>query len=149
MAFATEYLADPSKVGSGERYAQNQTVLTARTFENGLKIGLFAKLDAGSIDNMDGSATPTIAGVVLRNPAAPVEANGTVDGDVYSQWEYCREGLVTVEVKAGENPVQFGDVFASNAGDADDGKAITAAGIATNAEFIEEVKANVWLIRLK
>ena len=148
MGFGTGYQDDPSRVGAGERFDKDQTILTAQTFEDGLKVGLFAKLDTGSLDNMDGSATPTIAGVVTRNVASPIEDGGVIDAALFSVADYARSGLATVAVKTGETPTQFGAVFASNLGDANDGKALTAAGIATNAEFIEEVKTDVWLIRL-
>lgn len=151
MSFSTGYLGDPSRVGAGERWDPNSALaLTATTFEDGLVVGRFAKLDTDSIDNMDGSATPVIAGVVLRNVASPVEDGGTVDASLYDQVQYQREGLVTVELKDGETPTQFGTVYASNAGDADDGTATaTDTDIDTGAEFVQEVATNVWLIRLK
>lgn len=145
MAFETRYLADPQKIGAGERFGNNNIVLTARTFENGLKVGHFAKLDTGSLDNLDTSATPVIAGVVLRNPAAPVEDGATVDANLYGQVEYIRQGLVTVRVATGETPAQFGAVYADNAtGEA----TATDTDIAVSGEFIEEVQDGVWLIRL-
>lgn len=145
MAFETGYLDDPQRVGAGERYGNNNIVLTARTFENGLKVGHFAKLDTGSLDNLDTSATPVIAGVVLRNPAAPVEDGATVDADLYGQVEYIRQGLVTVRVAEGETPAQFGTVYADNAtGEA----TATDTDIEVSGEFIEEVQDGVWLIRL-
>lgn len=151
MAFSTGYLADPSKVGSGERYGSVNIVLTAKTFEDNLLMGRFAKLDAGSLDNLDSSATPVIAGVVLRNAASPVEDGGAVDSDLYSQVEYMRQGLVTVDVKTGDTPAQFGTVYADNVTALEYGKATTTAlnNIETTAEFIEEVKTGVWLIRIK
>lgn len=149
MAFATGLLSDPNKVGSGERYSDAQLVLTATTFEDSLKIGRFAKLDTGSIDNFDGSATPVVAGVVLRNVANPVEDDSVIDSDLYSQVEYIRQGLVTVQVKTGETPAQFGTVYISNAGDANDGLATaTGTDIFGSAEFIEEVDTNIWLINI-
>lgn len=153
MAFGTGYLSDPVKVGAGERFDPNSAiVLTARTFEDGLVVGRFAKLDSGSLDNIDSSSSPVIAGVVLRNAAGPVEDLSTIDGSLYSQVEYQRAGLVTVDVVAADTPAQFGDVFVKNTNDADAGKATTVddgTTEAANAEFIEEVKTNVWLIRLK
>jgi hypothetical protein len=147
MAFSTGLLGDPNKVGGGERYDDAMLVLSATTFEDNLKVGRFAKLDTGSIDNFDGSATPVIAGVVLRNVANPVEDAGVIDADLYSQVEYIRQGLVTVEVKSGETPTQFGRVYISNAGDANDGLATaTNTDVDANAEFIEEVDTNVWMI---
>jgi len=147
MSFGTGQIDDPQKVGAGERHGQAQIIFTAVDFEDNLNVGRFAKLDTGSLDNMDGSATPVIAGVVLRNVAAPVEDGGAIDADLYSQVEYMRGGLVTVDVKTGETPTMFGKVYASNAGDANDGLATAnAADVPTNAEFIMEVQDGVWLI---
>jgi len=147
MSFATGYLGDPRKVGAGERYGEADIVLTALTFEDNLKVGRFAKLDTGSLDNVDGSATPVFAGVVLRNPANPVEDAGVIDSALYPQVEYLRQGLVTVDVKAGETPALFGRVYVSNAGDANDGLATaTNTDEPVNAEFITEVQSGVWLI---
>lgn len=153
MSFNTGYLADPEKVGAGERFdPKADTVLSASTFENGLVVGRFAKLDAGSIDNIDSSATPVIAGVVLRQAANPIENANTIDSTLNPQMEYLRAGLVTVDVVAADTPAQFGAVFVKNTNDADAGKATTVDDATTEpstAEFIQEVKANVWLVRLK
>lgn len=147
MAFPIGSLDDPQSIGAGERHGQLQVVLTALTFEDNLKVGRFAKLDTDSLDNFDGSADPVPAGVVLRNVAAPVEDGGTIDADLYSQVEYMRQGLVTVDVKTGETPDQFGRVYVSNAGDANDGLATaTNTDVAVNAEFIMETQDGVWLI---
>lgn len=147
MSFATGQLDDQQQIGAGERHGLTQVILTALTFEDNLKVGRFAKLDTGSLDNFDGSATPVPAGVVLRNVAAPVEDGAVIDADLYSQVEYVRQGLVTVNVKAGETPGLFGRVYISNAGDANDGLATaTNTDEAVNAEFISEVQDDVWLI---
>lgn len=147
MSFDTGYLGDIGAVGAGERVGDLHTILSAVTFEDGLKVGRFAKLASGSIDNLDGSATPVLAGVVLRNVANAEENGGTVDASLYHQIEYVRQGLVTVEVKTGETPTRFGKVHVSNAGDANDGMATaTNTDIVANAEFIEEVRTGVWLI---
>ena len=147
MAFTTGYLDDPNRVGAGERYGSNQIVLSYTSFEDGLRVGRFAKLDNGRLDNMDGSSTPVVAGVVLRNVASPVEDAATVDSDLYSQVEAMYDGLVTVSVKSGDTPSRFGLVYASNAGDANDGLATTDNTQApTGARFIQEVQPGVWLI---
>ena len=147
MSFGTAHLDDPQAIGAGERHGSAQTIFTALTFQDQLKIGRFAKLDTGSLDNMDGSATPVIAGVVLRDTSGIVEDAAVLDSAIFSQVEYMRGGLVTVDVKAGETPTMFGKVYASNAGDANDGLATAnAADVPTNAEFIMEVQTNVWLI---
>lgn len=151
MAFATGYLADPSQVGGGERKGVANTIITKTTFEDGLRVGRFAKLDTGSIDNMDGSVTPAIVGVPLRNVAAAVEEGLTVDASLHDNIELQIGGLVTVYVKTGESEPAFrGTVYASNAGDANDGLA-TSTGTdieVPNCEFIEAVASNVWLVRL-
>lgn len=147
MSFSTGYLDDPQLTGAGEIYGSNHVILTELTFEDDLKVGRFAKLDTGSLDNMDGSASPAIAGVVLRYAANPVEDGATIDADLYSQVEYVRQGLVAVDVKSGETPAKFGRVYVSNAGDANDGLATaTNTDEAVNAEFIEEIQSGVWLI---
>jgi hypothetical protein len=147
MAFTDARTDDPTQVGAGERYGTNQLILTARSFEDALVVGRFAKIDAGRLDNMDGSATPVIAGVVLRNVANPVEDDATIDSDLFSSVEYIRQGLVSVRVKSGETPSRFARVYVSNAGDANDGMATaTATDVAVNAEFIEEIQTGVWLI---
>jgi hypothetical protein len=149
MAFSSDVLSDIQKVKSGERWASNNIILSTTVFEDGLKIGRFAKLDAGSIDNLDGSATPIIAGVVVRSAARALEDADTVDKTLYQQAEYMRQGLVTVAVKEGETPAKFGTVYASNLGDANDGLATaTNTDIEVSGEFIEEVTDGIWLIRL-
>jgi len=147
MSFASTFSNDPTAVGAGERYGANAIALGATTFEDGLKVGRFAKLDTASIDNLDGSATPVIAGVVLRPVTNAVEDGATIDASLYAQVEYLRQGLCTVDVKTGETPALFGRVYVSNAGDANDGLATaTNTDEPVNAEFISEVQTGVWLI---
>ena len=149
MSFATGHLDDNQNVAGGERYGANIIALTATTFEDQLKYGRFAKLDTGSIDNMDGSATPVIAGVVLRNVANVVEDGDVIDSSLYEQMEYLRQGICTVDVKTGETPALFDRVYVSNAGDANDGLATaTNTDEAVNAEFIMEIQTDVWMIYL-
>ena len=147
MSFGTGQLNDPQKAGAGQRMDQLQLILTAREFEDNLRIGRFAKIDSGSLDNMDGSASPLIAGVVLRDVSRPVEDTDVIDADLYDQVEYLRQGLVLVDVKSGETPSRFDRVYVSNDGDADDGLATaTNTDVAVNAEFVEEWQTDVWLI---
>lgn len=147
MSFTQGHLDDPQKVGAGERQGTTMLILSESTFENQLKIGRFAKLDTGSIDNVDGSAAPVIAGVVLRSVTNAVEDGGVIDAALFEKVQVIRQGLVTVEVKAGETPALFDRVYVSNAGDANDGMATaTNTDIAVNAEFIAEVQSGVWLV---
>lgn len=149
MAFNAAFSNDIENVGSGERYGNCNIILGTTVFEDGLKIGRFAKYDTGSVDNFDGSATPLIAGIVIRDVARSVEDEGTIDATLYKQAQFMRWGLVTVEVKTGETPTKFGRVYVSNDGDANDGLATaTSSDVAVNAEFIEEIKTGVWLINI-
>lgn len=152
MAFATGNLNDHQKIGSGENYGQG-IVLADGTFENGLIAGRFAKSDTGSIDNIDASSTPVIAGVVLRDPTLAVEDGEAYDSALYTQVEYQRHGLITVQAVSGQVPVLFEAIFVENQTPADYGKAtLTASGNAdANAEFIQLVDGtlDVWQIRLK
>lgn len=149
MTFATGALTNMPNVGAGEVFGVSKTVLSAVTFEDGLKTGRFAKLDTGSIDNFDSSATPVPAGVVLRDIPGPEEAGGTIDAATATKVEYLRFGLVSVDVKTGETPTLFERVYISNAGDANDGLATaTNTDVAVNAEFIMELQTDVWLINM-
>lgn len=152
MAFGTGYLSDTKKIGAGEEQGVQNIVLGHDSYEDGLVVGRFAKMDSDRLDNMDGSATPVIAGVVMRTPVTAVEADGTIDADLTAgSVSYMQDGLVTVEVKTGQTPAYKGTVYASNAGDANDGTAQTGAsgGIDTGAIFIQEVQTGVWLIHQK
>lgn len=149
MAFATGYLADPNRVQGGESFNEAGVDLAFTTFEDGLRIGRFAKLDSGSIDNMDASATPNIAGIVARNDANAVEDGGTIDNTLFSQISVRREGLMSVDVKSGESaPDLGGQIGAYNVADGDQGLALASGGIATTAEFVQVITTNVWLVRL-
>ena len=149
MSFGTGHLDDNQNVAGGERYGANIIALTATDFEDQLKVGRFAKLDTGSIDNMDGSASPVIAGLVLRNVANVVEDGGVIDSALYEQMEYGRQGIYSIDVKAGETPALFDRVYVSNAGDANDGLATaTNTDEPVNAEFIMEIQTDVWMIYL-
>jgi len=147
MAFTEAYSSDIANVGAGERYGAGNVELNTTVFEDGIVVGRFAKLETGSIDKLDGSATPTIAGVVIRNVASDLEDGDTVDSDIYSQIDYVHSGLVTVAVKTGETPTLLERVYVSNDGGANDGLATaTNTDVAVNAEFIKEMKTDVWLI---
>lgn len=148
MAFTTGTSNDPGKTGAGERRGEGLD-LTIASFENGLKVGRFCKLDTGRIDNLDGSSLPVVAGVVLRNIAGDVESAGTVSSALFTSVTIRRAGLVTVRVKTGDSPTRFTRVYVSNLGDANDGLATTStAGVPISGEFEEDLGNNVWLIHL-
>lgn len=150
MAFPSRPTTDIEPIGSGIAIGRVNTILSTTVFEDGLVPGRFAKLDTGSIDNLDASEDPVIAGLVLRPVTNNIEAGNTIDSSVYPQANYMREGIGSVDVKSGETPTRFGKVYAFNAAGDDLGKAVTSdtTAEATNAEFLEEVDADVWSIRL-
>jgi len=152
MAFPTGYESDHQRIGSGENYGQG-IVLSDNNFEDGLIAGRFAKIDTGSIDNLDASATPVLAGVVLRDIVMPVEDGEAYTSELYTKVDYQREGLITVQAVTGQTPSAFAAIYAENQTPADYGKATTTAGgnVDANAEFIKVVDgtSDVWQIRLK
>jgi len=149
MAFSSAFSNEIGAVAGGERFGTNNIILANTVFEDELKIGRFAKLDTAQIDNMDGSVTPEIVGVIIRDETRAVEDGAVIDKELYSQINYMRSGLVSVDVKSGETPALLERVYVSNAGDANDGLATaTNTDVAVNAEFIQEIKTGVWLIYL-
>ena len=152
MAFPTGYESDHQAIGAGEVYGQ-EIVLSDETFENGLIAGRFAKVDAGSIDNLDSSATPVLAGVVLRDIVMPIEDGAAYESDLCTKIDYARCGLISVQAVSGQTPSAFAAIYAENQTPADYGKATTTAGgnVDANAEFIKVLDGtnDVWQIRLK
>lgn len=147
MAFATGHLDEMQQIGSGEIFSRPGVILTFTSFEDGLKAGRFAKLDTGRLDNLDGAATPVIAGVVRRLVTNAVEHGGVYKTALHKQVEVVYEGLTTVDVKEGETPSMFARVFISNDGDASDGLATADnTDVPANAAFLYEVKPGVWAI---
>lgn len=148
MPFGTGALSDPQKVQGGETFGNADGVISFTAFENNLVVGRFAKFDNSQIENLDASLTPTIAGIVRRNPANPIEDAATVDNTLWEKVDVIHSGYASVDVKSGETPAPFGAVTAHNVADADAGKALASGGVATNAIFIEEITTDVWLVAL-
>ena len=151
MSFNGGVQSDPSQVGAGEKYGDDNTIISESTFEDQLVIGRFAKIDSGSIDNIDASVDPSIAGVVLRNITNPIEDGGVIDSALFDKVDILRAGLVSVDVVTGDVPAKYGAVFVNNQATADAGKATTTDDANTepsNAEFIEEIQTSVWMVRL-
>ena len=152
MAFATGLLNDPRQIGAGEQFgAGPHTILSTDNFEDNLVEGRFAKIDSGRLDNLDASSSPVLAGVVKRKVVNAVEDGSNLDSGVYSNVEYYRTGLVTVESVSGQTPTPFQDIYAHNQAGTDLGKATitTTSNVDANAEFVEAITATTWLIRLK
>jgi hypothetical protein len=118
-----------------------------------LNTGKFAIIKTGNLANMDKTATPTVAGLVLQSVTNAIESGETFtktgDGAVY-QVDVVSWGLATVSVKAGDTPAKFGAVYAVNSGsvDADLGKATTVSSgnVLVKGYFNREIKSGVWEI---
>ena len=116
-----------------------------------LNTGKFAIIKSGNLANMDSTATPVVAGLVLQSMVNAIE-NGetfvkTGEGAVY-QVDVVSWGLATVAVKSGDTPAKFGAIYAVNSGvaDADLGKATTIppGNVAVKGYFNREIKTGVW-----
>jgi hypothetical protein len=118
-----------------------------------LNTGKFAIIKSGNLSNMDKTATPVVAGLVLQSVTNAIESGETFtktgDGAVY-QVDVVSFGLATVSVKAGDTPAKFGAVYAVNSGavDADLGKATTVSSgnVLVKGYFNREIKSGVWEI---
>ncbi|MFY4742581.1 hypothetical protein ACOTVT_03670 [Aliarcobacter butzleri] len=153
MAFASY---DYTQIGNVDAGIINQTLPAkvstyTANYNAPLNTGKFAIIKTGNLANMDKSATPVVAGLVLQSVVNAIE-NGetfvkTGDGAVY-QLDVLEWGLGTVDVKAGDTPTKFGKIYAVNSGsvDADLGKATTTAtdNVEVKGYFNREIKAGVW-----
>lgn len=151
MTFNSLRTDDIVDVFAGEPFGTINHIESETVFEDGIIVGRFAKLDAGSLDKLDGSATPVVGGVVVRDPTRAVESSPVLDASLVQQVDYERFGYISVDVVTGQVPVKFGQVYAVNAAGADEGKATATAGgsaLVVKAEFIREIKTDVWLIRV-
>jgi hypothetical protein len=152
MAFNDTVLEQVPDLVAGEFIAASPYNCAAfEVFEEGLIPGRFAKFDTGSIDLLDTSATPVIAGVVRRKIASAIEnANYTKLGIAPDQVaEVVNFGFVTVEVLAGDTPAKYQQVYAVNTAGANLGKATetaTSNAIVPGCVFWEAKATNVWLV---
>jgi hypothetical protein len=155
MAFENTILVKPIDLVAGEILKSKPHNTEAfELFEEGLVAGRFVKHDTGSIDMLDNSATPVIAGVSRRKLTSAIENNGlyTKIGLAPDQVaEVHNFGYVTVEVVTGQTPAKYGQVYAVNAAasGANFGKATT---VSTNnvavpgCVFWEQKAPDVWLV---
>ena len=156
MAFNNTVLQDNPDLGAGEFIAASPYNVSAfERFEDGLVEGRFVKFDTGRIDNIDGSATPVIAGIARR------KITGEIGTGIYSTSglaidqvaEIINFGFATVTVTDAASPARYEAVNFVNAATADAGKATdasVAAGIVSAGDvvFWEQKAINVWLVRI-
>lgn len=147
MSFGSGHYDAPPSSAIGTCFNERSaTILTASDggvpFVDGLKIGLFAQIKAGKLDNMDATATPTVAGVVLGKVSRASEETA-VDAAREDVVNYVRAGLVTV-AGTGTVPDYLAPVFTGTDGIATGSNSDTA----TSGEFVDEISTGVWLVRL-
>ncbi len=141
------------KVGGGE--IQGRVIKIGTTnFENtnsSTKVlsGRFASVNSDGKLTKGKATGNTVAGVVMREITNSMEVS--VDGEFDASTNhinYVRSGLITVDASTNEAaPSPFSKVKVKDS----DGTATvtgTTGTSETNAEFIQEVKPQVWLIRL-
>lgn len=152
MAFNEAVVTTPPDLMPGEFIAASPYNCSAfDVWEEGLVPGRFVKYDAGSIDLLDTSATPVIAGVVRRKISSALEnLTYTKLGIAPDQVaEIVNFGFVSVEVLAGDTPARFQQVYAVNTAGANLGKATetaTSNAIVPGCVFWEAKRPGTWLV---
>jgi len=156
MAFKNTVLQDNPDLGAGEFIAASPYNVSAfELFEDGLVEGRFVKYDTGSIDNMDGSASPVVAGIARRKITGEIGTGiYSTSGQAIDQVaEVINFGFATVAVTDDADPAKYDAVQFVNATGADAGKATdatVASGIVSAGDvvFWEPKAAGVWLVRI-
>lgn len=153
MAFNNAVIEENAGLSSGEVIpSTNALVMAFDTFEDGLVQGRFCKYDSGSIDILDASSTPKIAGIARRLIAGELEVSTyRTSGDIPNAVaEVITTGFATVDVVSGDTPAKYGTVYAVNAA-TNAGKATTTStsNVDTGWVFWEEVQTDVWTIARK
>lgn len=164
MAFNDGVLPEVVQIDEGEILATSPyNVDSFDKFEDGLKIGLFAKLDSGSVDNLDGSATPLLVGVPKR------KINKAIGSDTYISTpvngladkvaDVCNFGRITAVMTAtavaAATAVEGDQVYVINGvANADNGKVTNNSGetealIVTGAVFNREKKSGIWVVTIQ
>jgi len=150
MPFTNAVLSENKKLGAGEVITSKPyNTEVFKTFEDGIIQGRFCKYDAGSIDMLDNSSTPKIAGITKRKIGGEIGVT-TYTASKDMSVSIHNFGMVTVDVVSGNTPVKYGTVYAVNASGsgADFGKATTTStnNVDTGCIFWEQVDTNVWSV---
>ena len=156
MAFNQAVLQNVADLPAGEVIsASPHNVSAFEKFEDGLIEGRFVKFDTESIDKLDGSATPTIAGIAKRKVTGEIGTGvySTTGQAIDSVAEVINFGFATVTVTNAATPAKYDAVNVVNAATAETGKATdaaVAAGIisAGDVVFWEPKSQYVWLVRI-
>lgn len=153
MAFNNTTLDENLDLPAGEVLKSSPSNVSAfEVFENGLVEGRFAKFDSGSVDNLDASATPVLAGIVRRKITGEIGTGvySTTGAEIDQVAEVINFGFATVTVTDAATPAKYDQVYTVNAATADAGKATDDSGqlIVPGAIFWEEKQSGVWLVRI-
>lgn len=156
MAFNQAVLEKIADLPAGEVItASPYNVSAFEKFEDGLIEGRFVKFDTESIDKLDASATPIIAGIAKRKVTGEIGTGiYSASGQAIDQVaEVINFGFASVTVTDAATPAKYAPVYTINAATAETGKATQDSG-ATGALLVEEVvfweqkAANTWLVRI-
>jgi hypothetical protein len=153
MAFTSHDFKQIVNVGAGVLNPTLPHKISTYTinYNSPLIIGRIAQIKNGKLTNLDGTAAPVIAGLVLSSIVNPMENGNTFtqtgDASVY-QVDAVEWGLCTVDVVAGVPPTKFGKVYAVNTASADTGKVTTVSTgyVEVKGYFNREISPNVWEI---
>lgn len=153
MAFNNTTLAETPDLPAGEVLKSlPHAVMAFETFENGLVEGRFCKFDTGRADLLDGSSTPTLAGIVRRKLTGEIGVGvySTSGAEIDQVAEIITFGWATVTVTDAATPAKYDQVYTVNATGANSGKATDDSGqlIVPGAIFWEEKASKVWLVRV-
>ena len=154
MSFNSTVLQDNEDLPAGEVIAASPHNVSAfEVFENGLIEGRFVKFDTGSVDLLDASATPTIAGIAKRKVTGEIGTGvySTSGQEIDQVAEVINFGFATVTVTDAASPSKYDPVYVVNAASADSGKATeddTGTLAVSDVVFWEQKADNVWLVRI-
>ena len=153
MAFNNTALQSNPDLPAGEVItASPYNVSAFERFEDGLIEGRFCKFDEGSIDNLDATGSPVIAGIVKRKITGEIGTGiySTSGMEIDQVAEVINFGFATVTVTGTAEPSKYDQVYTVNADSVDAGKATDSSTetIVKGAVFWEEKKAGVWLVRV-
>ena len=154
MAFTSHDFKQIENVGAGilnPTLPHKISTYNSMNYNAPLSIGRIAQIKAGKLTNLDATAAPVIAGLILESVVNPIENGATFtkngDASVY-QVDSLEWGLGTVDVVAGVTPAKFGKVYAVNTAGADIGKATTVptSNVEVKGYFNREIKPGIWEI---
>lgn len=151
MSFETGFLTEAPNTGEGEKFGGAKIELSTPDFETGLKVGYFAQYLGTTLSNIDATATPKIAGVVMRDMGTAISSNATIDKSIESNAMFINQGLVSVVGLDTDTPLPLDTIFMINVAGATGGTATTtstASTVDTTAQYIRTLSDGKWLIKI-